>query len=128
MAAGTTAAVIVAAGRGERAGGGLPKQWRMLGDRTVAARTLAAFRAAPRVGPIILVLHPDDMGLAAGYEAHADVEVVAGGATRSGIEMTSTSVRSKPAERISVAQFRQGLRQIGPDLEGLPWPLLNMAA
>lgn len=78
----TTAAVIVAAGRGIRAGGGLPKQWREIGGRTMVARCIEVFRASPRVGRICLVLHPDDMGLAPGYEAHGDVIVAAGGATR----------------------------------------------
>ena len=77
------AAVIVAAGRGVRAGDGLPKQWRMLRGRTVLAHTLGAFRASPVIGPIVLVLHPEDMGLAPGYDGHPDVTVVAGGATRS---------------------------------------------
>ncbi|WP_124113133.1 bifunctional 2-C-methyl-D-erythritol 4-phosphate cytidylyltransferase/2-C-methyl-D-erythritol 2,4-cyclodiphosphate synthase [Palleronia sp. THAF1] len=76
------AAVIVAAGRGTRAGGGVPKQWRDLGGLTVAARSIAAFRNHPRVGRVVLVLHPDDMGLAAGWLGHADMAVVAGGATR----------------------------------------------
>jgi len=76
------AAVIVAAGRGRRAGGGLPKQWRDLAGRAVAAHTLDAFRGHPRIGPIALVLHPDDMGLAPGYAGHADVTVATGGATR----------------------------------------------
>ena len=78
----TTAAVIVAAGRGVRAGGGIPKQWRDLRGRTVLAWTLRAFRTSPAVARVVLVLHPDDMGTAAGYAAHEDVEVVAGGATR----------------------------------------------
>lgn len=76
------AAVIVAAGRGMRAGGGLPKQWRLLRGRSVAAHTIAAFRTHPRVGPVALVLHPDDMAMAPGWEAHPDMIVVAGGATR----------------------------------------------
>ncbi len=79
----TTAAVIVAAGRGVRAGGGIPKQWRDLRGRTVLAWTLRAFRTSPAVARVVLVLHPDDMGTAAGYAAHEDVEVVAGGTTRS---------------------------------------------
>ena len=36
------AIVLVAAGRGMRAGGGIPKQYRMLAGRAVIARTLAA--------------------------------------------------------------------------------------
>jgi 2-C-methyl-D-erythritol 4-phosphate cytidylyltransferase/2-C-methyl-D-erythritol 2,4-cyclodiphosphate synthase len=78
----TVAAVIVAAGRGLRAGGGLPKQWRTVSGRAVAAWTLDAFRTSPVVGPIALVLHPDDMGLAPGYAGHPDVVVAEGGATR----------------------------------------------
>jgi 2-C-methyl-D-erythritol 4-phosphate cytidylyltransferase / 2-C-methyl-D-erythritol 2,4-cyclodiphosphate synthase len=78
----TVAAVIVAAGRGLRAGGGLPKQWRSVAGRAVAAWTLEAFRTSPLVGPIALVLHPDDMGFAPGYAGHADVVVAEGGATR----------------------------------------------
>jgi 2-C-methyl-D-erythritol 4-phosphate cytidylyltransferase/2-C-methyl-D-erythritol 2,4-cyclodiphosphate synthase len=78
----TVAAVIVAAGRGLRAGGGLPKQWRTVAGRVIAAWTLDAFRSSPLVGPIALVLHPDDMGLAPGYAGHPDVVVATGGATR----------------------------------------------
>lgn len=78
------AAVIVAAGRGTRAGPGLPKQWRMLAGRTVVARTLAAFREHSEIERVVLVLHTDDMGLATGYAAHGDVIVVAGGADRGG--------------------------------------------
>ena len=36
----TTAAIIVAAGRGTRAGGDLPKQWQTLAGRTVAAHAM----------------------------------------------------------------------------------------
>lgn len=75
----STAAIIVAAGRGLRAGAGEPKQWRQLGGQTVLARSLAAFAAFDRV---VLVLHPDDMprGLAA---FGGQVTLAAGGETRS---------------------------------------------
>jgi len=56
----TTAAIIVAAGRGLRAGGGLPKQWRPLGGRPVVAHALAAFAGMARV----LVIHPEDRAMA----------------------------------------------------------------
>ncbi len=74
-----TAAIIVAAGRGERAGGELPKQWQMLGGRPVIERTIAAFSGAPDIGPIVVVLHRDDMVRAAQL---GEVICVAGGATR----------------------------------------------
>ena len=72
----TTAAIIVAAGRGLRAGAGLPKQWRPLAGRPVVAYALAAFAGMARV----LVIHPDDRALA---ESVADgALIVEGGATR----------------------------------------------
>lgn len=74
----TTAAVIVAAGRGSRAGGEVPKQWQMLAGRPVLAHTLAAFRG--RVDRLVLVIHPDDRARA---QALAPVaELVEGGASR----------------------------------------------
>lgn len=78
----TTAALIVAAGRGLRAGGGQPKQWRMLAGRPLAEHTIAAFEAAPGIARIALVLHPDDMAeRRAGFEARGLI-VAAGGAER----------------------------------------------
>lgn len=74
----TVAAIIVAAGRGTRAGGGTPKQWRMLAGRPVLAHAVAAF--APVVDQVLLVLHPDDLQLAERWLPQADF--VAGGGTR----------------------------------------------
>lgn len=70
--------VIVAAGRGARAGDGLPKQWRDLAGIPVLARSVAAFRGFAR---IVVVLHPEDMarGLTL-FEGR--VVLVAGGQTR----------------------------------------------
>ena len=73
-----TAVIIVAAGRGQRAGGAEPKQWRRIGGATVLARSVAALAG---IGPVIVVLHPDDM--LRGLEAFAGrVTLVAGGDTR----------------------------------------------
>lgn len=77
-----TAAVIVAAGRGTRAGGDTPKQWRLLAGQPVLAQALTAFRAAG-VARIVLVLHPDDMGRAAALQS-PDLSLVAGGESRIG--------------------------------------------
>ncbi len=54
----TTAAIIVAAGRGLRAGGGQPKQWRPLAGRRVADWTIERIKA--QVPLVVLVLSPDD--------------------------------------------------------------------
>ena len=78
-----TVAIIVAAGRGTRAGGDLPKQWQMLNGQPVLAHTLAAFAGLPRV----LVIHPDDRARA---EAIAgDAQIVEGGATRNASVMNA---------------------------------------
>ena len=71
------AAIIVAAGRGTRAGGDLPKQWQPLAGRRVADWTLDAMLRAG-LSPIVVVLHPDDMEL----PLPAGVVRVVGGATR----------------------------------------------
>ena len=72
-------ALILAAGRGTRAGGALPKQWQALAGRPVISHTLARFQAHPRVDDILLVLHPEDFDRAA---ALGPVRKVAGGASR----------------------------------------------
>ncbi|MGY3436603.1 MULTISPECIES: bifunctional 2-C-methyl-D-erythritol 4-phosphate cytidylyltransferase/2-C-methyl-D-erythritol 2,4-cyclodiphosphate synthase [unclassified Marinovum] len=53
------AALIMAAGRGTRAGPGAPKQWRPLAGRRVVDWTLAAFDL-PRITETVLVVHPED--------------------------------------------------------------------
>ena len=80
------AVVIVAAGRGERAGQSAegPKQYRRIGGRPIIARTLDAFLAHASIGPIVVTIHPDDGELfdAAVGGARGKVIVVHGGATR----------------------------------------------
>src|SRR5690554_3683495 len=72
-----TAVILVAAGRGTRMGGDLPKQWRALGGQSVMARTIAAFRAAG-LRRLILVIHPADEGRAKAF----GLPYVHGGRTR----------------------------------------------
>ena len=69
-----TAVIVVAAGRGSRMGGEVPKQWQMLAGKPVIAHALAAFQGLR----VVLVIHPDDRERAAGL----GVELVTGGATR----------------------------------------------
>ena len=56
----SVAALIVAAGRGTRAGDGLPKQYRSVAGRTILARTLETFLRHPHVDTTLVVIHPDD--------------------------------------------------------------------
>ncbi len=59
----SVAALIVAAGRGSRAGEGVPKQYRWLGGKPVLALTLEPFLRHPRIGKALVVIHPDDLDL-----------------------------------------------------------------
>jgi 2-C-methyl-D-erythritol 4-phosphate cytidylyltransferase/2-C-methyl-D-erythritol 2,4-cyclodiphosphate synthase len=54
------AALIVAAGRGTRAGTELPKQYLRLGTTTVLDQAVAAFAGHPSVTTVQVVIHPDD--------------------------------------------------------------------
>lgn len=69
-----TAVIIVAAGRGTRMGGEVPKQWQHLAGKPVLAHTLAAFAGMQ----VLLVVHPDDRARAEAL----GVPFVTGGATR----------------------------------------------
>lgn len=99
----TVGAVIVAAGRGERAGTATdgPKQYRLIGGREVLAWTLETFRQHPRIGPIAVVIHPDDHALftraTEKLSVPASFMVVEGGADR------QESVK-KGLEALSVAE------------------------
>ena len=81
----STYAVIVAAGRGLRAGGDGPKQYADLGGETVLARTVDQFANHPQIDGLIVVIHPDDTALyaaAVGPESGRLLPPATGGATR----------------------------------------------
>src|ERR1700709_164509 len=56
-----TAAILVAAGRGLRAGAGGPKQYRTIGGQTVIFRAMEAFCRHPDVFAVQPVVNPDDI-------------------------------------------------------------------
>jgi len=78
------AAVIVAAGRGERAGASTPKQYRPIGGEPMIRAALRAFLAHPRIDFVQPVINPNDRD--AYQHAIAGLKdllpPVAGGATR----------------------------------------------
>ena len=74
--------VVVAAGRGVRAGGDIPKQWRPLAGKTVVHHSLSIFATHPRVREIIVVVHPDDLRSEI-WPNDLPTRVVPGGSTRS---------------------------------------------
>lgn len=78
-----TVALVLAGGRGTRAGGGVPKQYRAIGGVPMMRLTLQAFAAHPSVELVRAVIHPDDRDAYA--EACGDMDLpppAAGGATR----------------------------------------------
>jgi 2-C-methyl-D-erythritol 4-phosphate cytidylyltransferase/2-C-methyl-D-erythritol 2,4-cyclodiphosphate synthase len=78
----STAALIVAAGRGTRAGGAVPKQWRTMAGGRVIDHTVAAFERHPGIDRIVLVLHPDDLDLGEDFSERGHL-IAQGGETRS---------------------------------------------
>src|ERR1700719_3470989 len=58
-----TYALIVAAGRGTRFGGTLPKQYLALGGTSVLRHAVAAFAAHPRVAGVLVAIRPEDRAL-----------------------------------------------------------------
>jgi 2-C-methyl-D-erythritol 4-phosphate cytidylyltransferase/2-C-methyl-D-erythritol 2,4-cyclodiphosphate synthase len=56
----TCTALIVAAGRGSRFGGPLPKQYALLAGRPVLRHTVEAYRTAPGINNLRVVIAPGD--------------------------------------------------------------------
>jgi 2-C-methyl-D-erythritol 4-phosphate cytidylyltransferase / 2-C-methyl-D-erythritol 2,4-cyclodiphosphate synthase len=96
------AAVIVAGGRGYRAGGDMPKQYRPIAGEPVIRPTIAAFADHPQIAAIQTVIHPDDAALfqAATTGLPRLLPAVPGGATR----------------QASVRAGLEALRAAAPDL------------
>src|SRR5271165_3859941 len=77
-------AMIVAAGRGYRLGGPLPKQYLTLGGQPILRRTITALASHKDIDAVQVLIHPDDVAL---YEAAVEGleklrPVLFGGATR----------------------------------------------
>jgi 2-C-methyl-D-erythritol 4-phosphate cytidylyltransferase/2-C-methyl-D-erythritol 2,4-cyclodiphosphate synthase len=56
----TITALIVAAGRGTRAGGGMPKQYRHLNGKSILARSIEVMLSNTQINAVKCVIHPDD--------------------------------------------------------------------
>nr|WP_310522370.1 bifunctional 2-C-methyl-D-erythritol 4-phosphate cytidylyltransferase/2-C-methyl-D-erythritol 2,4-cyclodiphosphate synthase [Polymorphobacter sp.] len=79
----TTHALIVAAGKGFRAGGDIPKQYRAIAGKALLRHAIERLQTHPGIDAVTIVINPDDRAL---YDAAttglALPEPVAGGATR----------------------------------------------
>jgi 2-C-methyl-D-erythritol 4-phosphate cytidylyltransferase/2-C-methyl-D-erythritol 2,4-cyclodiphosphate synthase len=79
----SVAAVIVAAGRGSRAGGDMPKQFRPIGGDSMLRRALSIFVEHGEVSAVQPVVHSDDLELYRKEAVRLDLlPPVFGGATR----------------------------------------------
>ncbi len=78
----TVVAVVPAAGRGERLGGGQPKALREIGGTTMLEHAVASLLAAPSVGLVVVAAPPADVERIQGLLG-GGCSVVAGGSTRS---------------------------------------------
>lgn len=79
----TAIALIVAAGESRRMGGEVPKQYQMLGEKSLLRRSVEAFLQHPGISGVRVVINPAHRAL---YDQHTEglnlPEPVAGGATR----------------------------------------------
>lgn len=77
-------AIIVAAGSGARAGGGLPKQFRPLAGRALLAWTIDVFVRHPAIDRVIVVINPGHDALIRDLDLPDSVITVPGGDSRTG--------------------------------------------
>ncbi|WP_422035978.1 bifunctional 2-C-methyl-D-erythritol 4-phosphate cytidylyltransferase/2-C-methyl-D-erythritol 2,4-cyclodiphosphate synthase [Reyranella sp.] len=76
-------ALIVAAGRGSRFGGPLPKQYALLDGEPVLRRTISVFRNTPAIDRVLVVIGPeDDARYAAATQGLGLPRAVQGGSSR----------------------------------------------
>lgn len=75
-------AVVLAAGRGVRLGGPVPKQFRAVDGRAVVARAVDAFLDHPAIRRVVVAIAPGDETLAAAALGQRAVRVVTGGSSR----------------------------------------------
>lgn len=94
----TTAAIVVAAGQGLRAGLSIPKQFAPLGGRPVVAHSVAALRAHPGIGQVVVVIGDGQQALL--EAAVGTVDHVVGGATRR--ESVAAGLAAVSADRVLV--------------------------
>lgn len=87
----TTAAIIVAAGRGLRAGGEVPKQFQPLSGVSILERTVSTFAIHNEIDQVILVVNPADTDLLGQIDLGA-VILVHGGDTRDASVLAGLSV------------------------------------
>ncbi|MGK2739828.1 bifunctional 2-C-methyl-D-erythritol 4-phosphate cytidylyltransferase/2-C-methyl-D-erythritol 2,4-cyclodiphosphate synthase [Tepidicaulis sp. LMO-SS28] len=107
-----TAALIVAAGRGSRAGGPLPKQYALLAGKPLLSHTVRGFASHPDVSHIQVVIHADDTAL---YEEAASgapklQPPVPGGASRQASVLAGLEALAKAVPDLGLVLIHDGAR------------------
>ncbi|URW76620.1 bifunctional 2-C-methyl-D-erythritol 4-phosphate cytidylyltransferase/2-C-methyl-D-erythritol 2,4-cyclodiphosphate synthase [Sphingomonas donggukensis] len=93
-----TVAIVVAAGKGERIGSALPKQFASLGGRPMLAHSVAALRAHPGIDDVLVVIGEGQQDLLA--DAVGEIPSTIGGATRR--ESVIAGLRAVEADRVLI--------------------------
>jgi 2-C-methyl-D-erythritol 4-phosphate cytidylyltransferase len=111
----TTAALVPAAGRGERLGGAGPKALQRLGGVPMLVHAVRALAAAPDVGLVVVAAPPGRLDatreLLAEDDLGAELAVVAGGATRR--ESVRAALAALPSE-VTVVLVHDAARPLVP--------------
>jgi len=108
------AAIIVAAGRGVRAGGDLPKQYQLLGGTPVLVWSIRALALHPGIGQTIVVIGTDDQAvfddLVAPHVGDVNMTCVIGGATRS--DSVHCGLQALAGRKIDAVLIHDGARPL----------------
>ncbi|MEZ2332142.1 bifunctional 2-C-methyl-D-erythritol 4-phosphate cytidylyltransferase/2-C-methyl-D-erythritol 2,4-cyclodiphosphate synthase [Mesorhizobium sp. RCC_202] len=98
--------VIVAAGRGARAGqADGPKQYQRIGGRAVIAHTLDIFLAHPMIGTVVVAIHADDAELferAAGGHGGRLVTVIGGSSRQASVRLGLLALKDHAPGKVLV--------------------------
>ena len=96
--------MVVAAGRGQRFGGDLPKQYAPLAGQCVLRHSLATLQRHPKVGRVLAVIHRDDEALyrraMAGLEL--DAPVFGGDSRQESVLAGLEALVAEPPERVLI--------------------------
>ncbi len=127
----TCVALIVAAGRGSRFGGPLPKQYAQLGGQPVLRRTLEVFRATPGIDRIQVVIAPGDeehYGVAISGRDDLPPPVLGGASRQASVHNGLEALASQPPDLVAihdaarpfvrVSDIIACLEAMGPGIDG----------
>lgn len=105
----SVAAIVVAAGRGERLGAGLPKALVAVAGRPLVVHAVAAVRAAG-IAEVVVVHPPDAQDTFASVLAGTDVVTVPGGATRDASVRAGLAALDAQVTVVAVHDAARGLQ------------------